>query len=161
MAQRTLQANMDKGIYILGLGNLGKYVAYALMNSRSSQRHMTMQLHDPFPPVTLMFHRPGLVADWENAGSRISYTSELAPDPAHQPTTDELSRSARGCANHFRTELVGAPTTESEPAIIKHLIVATKTHATTAALASIKHRLNKDSHVMFLQNGMGMSLTAP
>jgi 2-dehydropantoate 2-reductase len=159
MAQRALNANMDKGIYILGLGNMGKYVGYALMNSRN-QQHMKTQLHDLFPPVTLLFHRPGLVADWENAGSRISYTSELAL--GHQPITDDVSRPARlVCSTRFHTELIGASTTESEPAIIKHLIVATKTHATTAALASIKHRLSKDSHVMFLQNGMGTSLTVP
>jgi 2-dehydropantoate 2-reductase len=159
MAQRALSTNMDKGIYILGLGNMGKYVGYALMNSRN-QQHMKTQLHDLFPPVTLLFHRPGLVGDWENAGSRISYTSELALE--RQPITDELSRLAKvGCATRFRTELIGTPTTESEPVPIKHLIVATKTHATTAALATIKHRLSKDSHVMFLQNGMGMSLTVP
>lgn len=150
---------MDRGIYILGVGNMGKYVGYALMNSRNQQM-MRSHLHGLFPAVTLMFHRPGLFADWETAGGRISYTTDLALE--HQLTTDELSQSSKVGARRFRIELTGTAAaanqeTKSKPAIIKHLIVATKTHATTAALAPLKHRLSKDSHVMFLQNGMGMS----
>ncbi|KAK4158239.1 ketopantoate reductase PanE/ApbA C terminal-domain-containing protein [Chaetomidium leptoderma] len=142
---------MDKGIHVLGLGNLGKYVAYALMRRRAH-----------FPPVTLMFHRTSLLADWKNADRSIRCT-----DKTHQGNLATEETRVEG----FRVELLddaaaagnkelGAhqpDVTIGSKSPIKHLIVATKTYATTAALTPIKDRLSKDSNVLFLQNGMGVT----
>ncbi|KAL2158691.1 hypothetical protein VTH06DRAFT_4173 [Thermothelomyces fergusii] len=147
---------MDSGIHILGLGNLGKYVAFALR-----QGHQTSVL-SRLPPVTLFFHKPSLLRHWEGEDRTISYISDI----------DTLPQEARKIRHvtGFRVELIGDAAAGIQPgevenqpdvvagsdAPIRHLIVATKTIATTAAIAPIKHRLNKDSHILFLQNGMGV-----
>ncbi|KAK4040611.1 ketopantoate reductase PanE/ApbA C terminal-domain-containing protein [Parachaetomium inaequale] len=146
---------MDKGIHILGLGNLGKYVAYGL---RRSQQTIAASGH--LLPVTLIFHRDGLLADWKSADRSIWYTCNTSQ-------TSPAAKKSR--ATGFRVELLanaaaGNREAEGQPDVtvgsnapIRHLIVATKTYATAAALAPIKHRLSKDSDILFLQNGMGVT----
>lgn len=133
--QEMGSAAASKGIHILGIGNLGKYVAYALKKQCVQQ------------PVTLLFHREGLLAEWEKAGRAIQCTSGNVPD-------------SRG---GFEAELLPPPanpeaTGSASGGSIRSLIVATKTHATTAALNLVKHRLDGDSSILFLQNGMGKYL---
>ncbi|KAL2196708.1 ketopantoate reductase PanE/ApbA C terminal-domain-containing protein [Corynascus similis CBS 632.67] len=148
---------MDRGIHVLGLGNLGKYVAYALRRG-----HRT-DIVPPLPPVTLFFHKLSLLRHWESAGRSISYIPELDTLPS------EVRKHGR--ATGFRVELLGDAITgaqlgeiERHPDVtvgsdapIKYLIVATKTIATTSAIAPVVHRLSKDSHIIFLQNGMGVA----
>jgi len=117
-------------IHILGIGNLGKLVAHALKKSA------------PQVPVTLLFHRPSLVPEWEKAGQKITRT--VGCDHDDQTTgfdVEPLLLSHTASLN---------PTTE-----IRNLVVATKTHATTAALALIKQRLSPKCHIVFVQNGFG------
>lgn len=150
-----------EGIHILGLGNLGKYVAYALM--RRCQQSASSQMAAAgsaatsraiaFPAPTLLFHRPGLLADWEAAGRCVRCTtadtgvgSPGAGDEKAEGFHVELFEGATG----VKQELGGR-----SDSIIKHLIVATKAHATAAALAPLRARLDRNSHILFLQNGMG------
>jgi len=119
-------------IHILGVGNLGKYVAYGLS-----------KLSDP-PPVTLLFHRPSQLDDW-NAGGRAIH---------------RISNGISERVTHFDVEVLQTSqqciegTRPSGP--IKYLIVASKTYMTIAALSLVKDRLDSTSHILFLQNGMGM-----
>ncbi|GAB1316198.1 2-dehydropantoate 2-reductase (Ketopantoate reductase) (KPA reductase) (KPR) [Madurella fahalii] len=126
--------NNDKTIYILGVGNLGKYAAHALAK------------HVPDQPVTLLLHRQGLLDDWKAAGEAIecieaglsSRTSGFGVEVL--PASDILETDKN--QNHPRPP-------------IKHLIVATKAYNTTAALRRIRDRLSRGSNILFLQNGMG------
>jgi 2-dehydropantoate 2-reductase len=147
---------MDKGIHILGLGNLGKYVAYGLRRSQQ-----TVAASGAVSPVTLIFHREGLLADWKSADRSIWYTcntSQSGPAAEQSHATGfrvELLGNVNTAAGNRETE-IQPDVTVGGNAPISHLIVATKTYATAAALAPIKHRLSKDSNILFLQNGMGM-----
>lgn len=123
--------NNDRTIHILGVGNLGKYAAHALVK------------HNPDQPVTLLLHREGLVADWHAAGEEI----ECIEDGVSS------KRSGFGVEVLPSSDVLAA----GRPPI-KHLIVATKTYNTTAALRRIRARLSSQSNILFLQNGMGMSL---
>ena len=149
----------ESGIYILGLGNLGKYVAFALGRSQQTAGTVSRQ---SISPVTLLLHRKGLLDDWEREGRSIRYHTPESLK-LQQPPIDESRASG------LRVEFIGNASGENhggenqnpviinnERSPIKHLIVTTKTHATTAALAPIKDRLSKDSHILFLQNGIGM-----
>ncbi|KAK4097005.1 2-dehydropantoate 2-reductase [Parathielavia hyrcaniae] len=139
----------DHPIHILGLGNLGKYVAYALGRS-----------HAPgLPPTNLIFHRLGLLDDWKAADRSIRYSTEF----------EKSGRTECPPSAGFGEELLQRAKKENPQALehhldvqaskehIKYLIVATKAYATRAALTPIKHRLSKDSHILFLQNGMGVA----
>ncbi|MCJ1397441.1 hypothetical protein MMC11_000634 [Xylographa trunciseda] len=124
--------------YILGLGNVGCFVAHSLRSKLSE------------PPVTLLFHRHGLLDDWKERGETIDLQ------------TDGVSDIRSG----FDVELAGACSEDGNDAgnssdincePIDHLVVAVKAQNTVAALRSIQHRLTSESTILFLQNGMGVT----
>lgn len=116
-------------IHILGIGNIGQLIAHSL--ARIS----------PAPPVALLLHRPELLSEWEEAGRCIDVVTDSSSDKRRGFTTEMVSND-NGDANATNS-------------IIKNLIVTTKTHATSAAIQPLKHRLNHESTILFLQNGMG------
>jgi ketopantoate reductase len=116
----------DTPIHILGVGNLGKYVAYSLVKSSPK-------------PVTLIFHRKSLEDEWRAEGEAVTCITDGIRD----------SRSGFGIET--------LPTESPAPEPIKHLIITTKAYMTVDALKPLKHRLNSNSSILFLQNGMGGS----
>lgn len=128
---RATTAGMHSGttrdprrIHILGAGNLGQYLARGLVKQ------------NPKLPVTLLFHRDGLLRDWKAAGEVIECE-----------TDGKVDRTGG-----IDVELVDGKAGSSP---ISHLIVACKTYMTVPALATVKGRLSKESTIVFLQNGMG------
>jgi 2-dehydropantoate 2-reductase len=118
---------MSTAIFILGVGNLGKYLAYTLCHNI------------PRPIFTLLFHRPGLADDFKAAGFDISCTS------------DGKTHSI----GPFGAEILDDSADKSLDWSIRHLIVATKAPATLAALKPIAHRLDQKTNIVLVQNGMG------
>lgn len=172
---------MEHGIHFLGVGSVGKYVAYALMRLRLQNSHNTTGS----PPLTLLFQQADRLQSWKDADCSIRYIVHpalrlasrtkleedgsadgfrvevaLQPPPApgqgrgsfpKMPKMEALDRWVASKASSAGVAIVPA----SGP--IKHLVVATKATVTASALARVRHRLDKDSHVVFLQNGLGMS----
>lgn len=162
--QQTKSNNVPRRIHILGTGNIGKFIAHSLRG-----------LPDP-PPVTLLFHKKSYLDAWEagnreitiktdgisvarggfNAefyraafrrhGQQVTYDEYISPhiDPHLQA---EVSRS----------EEAPSPLDENtsyEP--IHNLIVCIKAANTVGALLNVRHRLQPESSILFLQNGMGI-----
>ena len=89
---------------------------------------------------------------------------ELSPNPAlqgpqasqpkvtkhHQPTSDEGGK----LLNDFDREV--RETRSHHDSIILHLIVTTRAAATAGAIKQFAHRLNSESSILFLQNGIGV-----
>lgn len=100
--------------------------------------HALASSHPAPPQVTLLFHRPELAAQWNKAGRCIDVMTKGVSDPRYGFQTEE--------------------TFGDESGFIRHLIVATKTYATGSALKPLRHRLSNESTMLFLQNGMGMSI---
>lgn len=132
---------VDRRIYILGTGNIGNLVAHAL--SRIPSR----------PPITLLFHKPSLLDTWEAHGRTIElitnglserggpFDVELAlPERTISPLSESAEAAAEGAND-------GSP--------INNLILTVKAPHTVSALTAIKHRLTRQSTIVFLQNGMG------
>nr|ABR28366.2 bassianolide synthetase [Xylaria sp. BCC 1067] len=115
----------ESRIHILGVGNLGKFVAHALR-----KRH-------PQLPITLLFHRADLVSEWDAAVKAITCV------------TSGVSDKSTGFDVEFLSNSTGHKT------LIKHLIVATRTYMTVSAVDLVKRRLESTSSILFLQNGMG------
>lgn len=117
-------------IHILGVGNLGKYVAHSLAR-------------DVACPVTLLFHREGLKEQWESEGSRITWITDGVAD-----TTTDLG-----------IEVLASDTPTKQPVpnphMIKNLVVTTKAYNIVSALSRIHHRLDSSSTILLLHNGMG------
>ncbi|KAF2851164.1 2-dehydropantoate 2-reductase [Plenodomus tracheiphilus IPT5] len=109
-------------IHILGLGNLGKLLAHSLRK------------HHPKLPITLLFHRPSLLEEWNGAGRSIEIVRGGVSDTQSGFSHEDVSHNGSQ---------------------IQQLIVATKTHATAKALQPLRGRLSPTSTLLFLQNGIG------
>ncbi|KAB8236808.1 hypothetical protein ETB97_011317 [Aspergillus alliaceus] len=145
-------------IHILGLGNIGTFVAHSLA-SRSSP-----------PPVTLMMHTPNLYRSWLERKKCLAINTNGLDDIKtgfdvnvlndktwlsvpywnQDGTTENGNESIDEYAQQAATDGASA-----EDERIECLIVAVKAPVTATAMESVKHRLTPDSTVLFLQNGMG------
>ena len=165
-------ANVPRRIHILGTGSVGKLVAHSLRS-----------LSQP-PPVTLIFHKPGLITDWKNEKESINVTTdgvteakdgydiELAfpPELEHgrvvrpnsfrpdsqsaEESNAETNTESTDDARLFRTVSSANRYESDEP--IHNLIVCVKTWQTVSGLLAVRHRLSHNSTICFLQNGMGV-----
>ena len=100
--------------------------------------HALASSHPAPPQVRLLLHRPELSAQWDKAGRYIDVVTKGVSDPRAGFQVEE--------------------TFGEESGLIRHLIVATKTYATIPALEPLRHRLSNESTMLFLQNGMGVSI---
>lgn len=117
-------------LHIIGLGNVSKLIAHSLMTSQSP------------PTITMVFRSKDRLHDFTKAGLSITLyrreNGETTAEGFHGVSTDSLK------ANHKR---------------IQTLIVGTKAYDALAAIRDVVFRLDSDSEVIFIQNGMGKRKT--
>ncbi|KAL7806007.1 ketopantoate reductase PanE/ApbA C terminal domain-containing protein [Trichoderma gracile] len=132
-ADQSDPSDLDRRIFILGIGNLGRLYASCL------------SMHSPRPPITLVVHKQELLAQW-----------------IHGPGL-EITRSGRlyRGKDEFQIELwteqapTHGPVREVAHANkIRNLIVATKASAAMTEADRLRRYLDSSSSVAFLQNGM-------
>lgn len=143
----------------MGMGNVGNFIAHSLKGIPNA------------PPVTLIFHSREKLKAWEESARRLQcvtdgdterregYEAELAiPRPRYHGK--EIGFHAGDAVPEIpkveakvSQELKLAYGESSEP--ISSLILCMKSTQVLSALASVKHRLHKESIICFLQNGMG------
>lgn len=141
----------DRRIHILGVGNVGLFVAHSLRG-----------LPNP-PPVTLIFHHWEVLNKWKKSGGRIQLVTDENTE-SREGIEAELARPRRRFHGKELGSREGLGNSTAEPAIpedeskepISSLIVCTKTPQVLQALSAVRHRLKKDSVILFLQNGMGI-----
>ena len=149
------QPVVDRRIHIMGIGNVGSFIAYALRG-----------IPNP-PPVSLIFPRWERLKEWTDSPQKLTlitdgnaemqggYDAELAiPRMRHHgkevglvPSSTEIAVGMQGSINILEGE-------STEP--IGSLIICSKAPYVLQGLSSVKHRLHKDSVILFLQNGMGI-----
>ncbi|KAK0667271.1 putative bassianolide synthetase [Cercophora samala] len=117
----------DRAIHILGVGNIGKYVAHALAT------------HAPRVPVTLIFHKKDSYDKFVDGGRKI---------------TKWVDQETQDVKSGFKAEWIGQSRPGSPH--INNLIVATKCQQTLTPLGFLSPRLDRTSTVLLLQNGMGV-----
>lgn len=163
---RDPSLGVPRRIHILGTGSVGKLIAHSLSSVPSA------------PPITLLFHKPSLMEEWQRAGGQIQLTTAGVPetrsgfnaelampnrrefgkeieyrdDPAR--TFDPGLKRRRGSTPDGSSAPRGLGADSTEP--IHNLIVTTKAPSTVAAISAVKHRLSSTSTICFLQNGMGV-----
>ncbi|KAF9699148.1 hypothetical protein EKO04_002707 [Ascochyta lentis] len=145
---------LDPRVHILGVGNVGSFVAHAIRG-----------IPDP-PPVTLLFPRWERLNAWRESPQRLSlvtegdtemrdgYDAELAIPRIrfHGKEVGLSSSLAEDEASFHEPQTLEGESTEP----ISSLIVCSKAPVVLQGLSAVKHRLHKDSVVLFLQNGMGI-----
>jgi 2-dehydropantoate 2-reductase len=155
------QPVIDRRIHVMGLGNVGRFIAHSLRG-----------IPNP-PPVTLIFHRWDQLNEWNASAKKLQVVTE--GDAEKREGFDAelafLRHRFHGKEIQYQNSDTGNPIPVGEPSPsspgpspisegesrepINSLILATKTPAVMQALSAVKHRLHKESVILFLQNGMG------
>jgi 2-dehydropantoate 2-reductase len=131
---------LDPRIHILGVGNVGRFVAHAL---RGIPRP---------PPVTLLLPRSGMLRQWEESPRRLVVHTEGESEARGGFDAEVAAPRIRVHGREIDSD--PCPGESNEP--INSLIVANKTPSVLQYLSAVKHRLNPRSVICFLQNGMGL-----
>ena len=143
--------NVPRRIYILGVGNIGGFVAHSL----AGLPHR--------PPITLLLPRARSMANWEDQGKSIKLTTNGMLDTKYGfdveivrpfPVTQH-GESNQSTSQMTLNGLVPLKSTNT-PEIIHNLILSLKAGDSVSALKCIAHRLTAESCIVFLQNGMGI-----
>ncbi|KAI9376253.1 ketopantoate reductase PanE/ApbA C terminal-domain-containing protein [Aspergillus egyptiacus] len=147
-------------IHILGVGNVGTFVAHSLASRPSP------------PPITLLLHRDEVYSSWLASKERLTMFLNGLNDvktgfdvnvlhngiwrsPPARGEENELPAKNQSTLRRRREQIADTLHAEEDNQDIECLVVSVKAPATTTALKSIRHRLTPDSTVLFLQNGMG------
>lgn len=145
-------------IHILGLGSIGTLVAHSLKC-----------LPNP-PPITLMLHRPSMYETFKKQARTIRLINKQSEVNDEQTGYDvdvlEHGRDEQAYWRFIpdRPDGPGAASTNpieplemlpSGETYIYNLIVTVKGPSTVGALRSIRHRVDANSTICFMQNGLG------
>ncbi len=145
---------LDRRVHILGVGNVGSFIVHAIRG-----------IPNP-PPVTLLFPRWERLNEWKESPQRLSLVTEGDTEIRDGYDAEVSIPRIRfhgkevGLSNSTAEEgsILQEPQTLSgestEP--ISSLIVCSKAPMVLQGLSAVKHRLHKDSVILFLQNGMGI-----
>lgn len=133
---------MADTFHILGLGGVGILVAHALAGVPN------------LPRLILLLHR-----STDNYSRRLAVTRNGATEYQYNFSVEKYRN---GCWYEETSDSPGSLTkckhSRSVPPDrnpIQILIVAVKAHHTIGSIRLVKHRLNKHSAILFLQNGLG------
>ncbi|KEF58018.1 uncharacterized protein A1O9_05941 [Exophiala aquamarina CBS 119918] len=156
--QPTEEELLTRRIHILGLGSIGTLVAHSLKC-----------LPNP-PPITLMIHRDSMYQTYKKQSRTIRLINKQNEVNDEQTgfDVDVLNvREGKQAYWKFIADVPGArgtaPTNPPEPlerlpsgeTYIYNLIVTVKGPTTIGALRSIRHRVDANSTICFMQNGLG------
>lgn len=142
----------------MGVGNVGSFIAHSLRG-----------LANP-PPVTLIFSRRDKYNEWNESSQRLTLVTDS--DAEFREGFDAEIATPRiryhgkevGLSSDAPVPPEGKSTLEREPekllegesaGPIRSLIICSKAPFVLQGISSVKHRLDKDSVILFLQNGMG------
>ncbi|KAL4922196.1 ketopantoate reductase PanE/ApbA C terminal-domain-containing protein [Aspergillus aurantiobrunneus] len=148
-------------IHILGVGNIGTFVAHSLASRPSP------------PPITLLLHNPGVYSaflrrkqclainsiglDDNKTGFDVNVLSDRTwRSFPYRNKEDEATADGQPVIEDMPEGEADLTGVEEDVEQIECLILSVKAPATVAALESVRHRLTPDSTVLFIQNGMGV-----
>ncbi|KAL8839568.1 MAG: hypothetical protein Q9170_001672 [Blastenia crenularia] len=143
--RRTI--NVPRRIYILGVGNIGGFVAHSL----AGLPHR--------PPITLLLPSRGSVATWYEQGESLKLTTNGMLDTKSTFDVECIQRprpAEEAQAVRARSDSIPQGLIDPQEEIIYNLIVSVKAFNTVDALRRIAHRLTRHSSILFIQNGMGI-----
>ncbi|KAJ9202985.1 hypothetical protein DTO021D3_5797 [Paecilomyces variotii] len=161
IARETEKRRLSGRIHIIGMGNIGTFVAHSLARGTSP------------PPITLLLHNTDFYRRWLEMKGCLSVSSNGLDDirtgfdinVLHDDTwyslpywdgsrPRELPSNSDTASEKEIEEQITQSAQDDEK--IECLIVTVKAPQTVKALKSVSHRLTPESTVLFLQNGMGI-----
>jgi 2-dehydropantoate 2-reductase len=133
---------------------VGSFIAHALRG-----------LTNP-PPVTLIFSRWDKLNEWTESPQRLTLVTDGDSETREGYEAEIATPRIRFHGREVGLNVSSAVPVEgtSQQALsgestgpIRSLIICSKASNVLQGLSSVKHRLNKDSVILFLQNGMGIT----
>ncbi|KAI9885388.1 MAG: hypothetical protein M1823_002815 [Watsoniomyces obsoletus] len=131
-------------IHILGLQTPGKYLAFALAGAAKS------------PEVVLLTPRREPLEWWKKEGQGITLTRYGRSETRYGATLEVLKSSSSDGVMFNGHHQQSRPSEEEEEEPISQLIVNTNSGGTVPMLQSIRHRLDRQSTILFMHNSMGI-----
>ncbi|KAN0072228.1 Ketopantoate reductase PanE/ApbA C terminal domain containing protein [Elaphomyces granulatus] len=152
VSQKAAKGHLSGRIHILGLGNVGTFVAHSLASRKSPV------------PITLLLHRTEIYRNWLAVKRRVSINSNGLDDIKTGFDVNVLEDQTWHSLPYGEHEEINSNTQSDHSQLdnssqddenIDCLIVTVKAPQTVKALKSVCHRLTPESTVLLLQNGMG------
>lgn len=129
-------------VHVIGLGSIGTFAAHSISEIPSG------------PTVTLLLHRKSLLQEYRSAGSQIRFESRDGKKITSQGYEIETLSDGQWHSSSLASPNDDGWKVDREP--ISNLVVCVKATQTVSAIHSLANRLNRDSNILFLQNGAGM-----
>ncbi|KAJ5652396.1 Ketopantoate reductase ApbA/PanE [Penicillium longicatenatum] len=154
VSRETTNAPLSGRVHILGLGNVGCFIAHALASRKSR------------PPVTLLLHNWSVYQGFRRKKKSISlqynglddiktgFDVEVLSDGVWQEVLKDESKEK--LESDIPLDQVEDISTDVNHEHIECLIVTSKASVAKTAIKSVKHRLTKESTIVLVQNGMGV-----
>ncbi|KAJ5937379.1 hypothetical protein N7454_004679 [Penicillium verhagenii] len=153
--QESTKDPLSGRVHILGLGNVGCFIAHSLASKQSP------------PPITLLLHNWGVYHAFCRRKKSISIQYNGLDDVKSGFDAEVLSDgiwhevlAGEGKEKEEHPEnLLDQPediSTDVNNEHIECLIVASKASIARTAIKAVRHRLTKDSSIVLVQNGMGV-----
>ena len=148
----TNKLQLSGRVHIIGIGNVGSFIAHALASRQSR------------PPITLLMHHPAFYEKFRQKEKTISIEYNGLLDKSTDYDVEVRANGAWHAASSVGPQVdeIGfeieqsSPTENTSNDHIECLIVCTKANVTERALRSLKGRLNSNSSILLMQNGMGI-----
>ncbi|KAL4973760.1 ketopantoate reductase PanE/ApbA C terminal-domain-containing protein [Aspergillus desertorum] len=141
VAKESGQRRLSGRIHILGVGNIGTFVAHSLASRPSP------------PPITLLMHNQEVYQTFQKRKQTLAINSLGLDDNKTGFDVNVLFDGTWRSIPYVNTK---AEVSTRDAEQIDCLIVSVKAPATVSALESVRHRLTPKSTVLFIQNGMGI-----
>ncbi|KAJ5114688.1 Ketopantoate reductase ApbA/PanE [Penicillium alfredii] len=156
VSRETKTPRLSGRVHILGMGNVGTFVAHSLAARQSP------------PPITLLLHKPEFYEEFRKKKECLVVNTNGLDDiksgfdvnvldngvwyspPSSRDMTD------RAASEQGPAELQETAQAQEDEEPIECLIVCTKANVTQAAVRTVSHRLTPNSTVLLIQNGMGV-----
>ncbi|KAJ5772153.1 hypothetical protein N7520_002682 [Penicillium odoratum] len=153
-SRETAKAPLSGRVHILGIGNVGSFIAHALASRQSR------------PPITLLLHSWAVYQSFRRKKKSIAIqynglddiktgfdVEVLSNGIWHEVLKDEDKENVE---SEIPLDQVEDISTDVNYEHIECLIVASKASITKTAIKAVRHRLTKDSTIVLVQNGMGV-----
>ncbi|KAI9796708.1 MAG: hypothetical protein M1833_006048, partial [Piccolia ochrophora] len=138
----------SRRIHILGLNGVGLFVAHSLAGLPNR------------PPISLLAHTITSVTQWERNGRTIEVTTDGLPVSRGNMDIELFRLNDQGSFTDQPTTQGQEQSVSSQAASndlpINVLVVASRASFVVKTLSAIKHRLHRESTILFLQDGMGV-----
>ncbi|KAJ5693153.1 2-dehydropantoate 2-reductase (Ketopantoate reductase) (KPA reductase) (KPR) [Penicillium macrosclerotiorum] len=138
----TSIAALRPRVHVIGLGSIGTFTAHSISEIASA------------PTVTLLLHRRSLLQEYRLAGSQIRFESRDGKKHISQGYEIETLSDGQWLSSPSGALNDDCRNVNRDP--ISNLVVCVKATQTESAIRSLANRLNRDSNILFLQNGAGM-----